>query len=325
MVEMVEQEMPWRPGCPRAARRAARRWRSRARSSRCRGAGSSSRSSGRCPRGPSTRWSAATRSSHGKPHPEPYLRAAELLGFAPGRPWRSRTRRPGRLAEAAGAACSSSQPVEVPRRRRVLRDTCRPGAADLGALFDLDGPESDPRPWRAALPARTVSRRGPDPSRQHGTAAAAVADRALRLTRSPDATASAAAPDLVRPARGRARGEGEVPPHGQLSIRHRDRRTSQRGRRPHVPGTTVARAGSSTPARQVAGHVRLTSAWDARTEHARPGRGGGSLPKPGSAPGSCTTAAGPGSAATRRARRSMARQSASTSRSVARRSCSSGS
>ena len=82
VVRLVEQEMPWRPGAPEllAALRAndvpcalvTMSWRRfvepvvRA-----------------CPEGSFDALVCGDEVSHGKPHPEPYLRAAELVGFAP--------------------------------------------------------------------------------------------------------------------------------------------------------------------------------------------------------------------------------------------------
>ena len=104
-----------------------------------------------CPTGPSTPWSAATRSSHGKPHPEAYLRAAELLGLAPGETRRHRglaDRRDlggGRRLPRAGRA--------EPRRR------CRQGSGRVAARVassastpcDLAGCTADPSLVRAGI------------------------------------------------------------------------------------------------------------------------------------------------------------------------------
>ncbi|MET1000126.1 MAG: HAD family hydrolase, partial [Marmoricola sp.] len=64
--------------------------------------------------------------SHGKPHPEPYLRAAELLGFPPGETVAIEDSSTG-TASAESAGCQvlvvpSHVPV-APGERRVLRET----------------------------------------------------------------------------------------------------------------------------------------------------------------------------------------------------------
>jgi len=64
--------------------------------------------------------------SHGKPHPEPYLRAAELLGFAPGETLAIEDSPTG-AASAQAAGCRLlvvPNHVPVPAgRRRVLRES----------------------------------------------------------------------------------------------------------------------------------------------------------------------------------------------------------
>ena len=64
--------------------------------------------------------------SHGKPHPEPYLRAAELLGCAPGETLAIEDSQTGATsAEAAGCrVLVVPSQVEMPRKDGwVLRDT----------------------------------------------------------------------------------------------------------------------------------------------------------------------------------------------------------
>ncbi len=56
---------------------------------------------------------------HGKPHPEPYLTAARMLGVAPGTAWRSRTPRPARARpRRPGARCSWCPTTSRSRRVR---------------------------------------------------------------------------------------------------------------------------------------------------------------------------------------------------------------
>ena len=64
--------------------------------------------------------------AHGKPHPEPYLRAAELLGFAPGDTLAIEDSSTG-AASAESAGCQvlvvPSHVAVPPSERRVLRET----------------------------------------------------------------------------------------------------------------------------------------------------------------------------------------------------------
>ena len=72
--------------------------------------------------------------THGKPHPEPYLRAAELLGFAPGETLAIEDSPTGAASagaagcrvlvvpsHVAGAAGGGAGPAGEPRRARAVR------------------------------------------------------------------------------------------------------------------------------------------------------------------------------------------------------------
>ena len=80
VIEHIGREVPvasrgrGAAGGPEPARRARARW------SRCPTSGSWRRSSPRSRRARSDAWSPATRCAQGKPHPEPYLKAARNLG-----------------------------------------------------------------------------------------------------------------------------------------------------------------------------------------------------------------------------------------------------
>ena len=259
VVHRIEQEMPWRPGARRAARGAERERRPVRARHHVLASVRASRFSGHCPRGPSTSWSAATRSRTASRIPSPTCGRLSSWAALPERPLRSRTRTTGATSAEAAGCRVLVVPSQVEMQRKdglVLRETLVGLKQQPRGSARLSGPgvrRSARRPsaqvqWRIAL-SRTDSD-GTDTGPGHTSRGATM--RVNRAFAAPAAVAmtavmlsAAVAPAVAKD--GDVRRSGSCSPSGTWKVKAspEDRTASRSRARWTATGTDRSGTGRS--------------------------------------------------------------------------------